>query len=45
MLDRLMIISTKPYSQSEIGQILKIRYAEEALAVSPQGLVLSSASM
>lgn len=34
LLDRLLIISTKPYSAEEIGQILKIRAEEEDIQLS-----------
>lgn len=35
LLDRLLIISTKPYSPEEIGQILRIRAEEEDVQLSP----------
>lgn len=36
LLDRLLIISTKPYSAEEIGQILKIRAQEEDIQLSQE---------
>jgi RuvB-like protein 2 len=40
LLDRLLIISTSPYSAEEIKQILKIRCDEEDVEVSEDALEL-----
>jgi TBP-interacting protein len=40
MLDRLLIINTKPYSYEEILEILKIRVREEDLDIAPETLEL-----
>ena len=39
-LDRVLIVSTHPYSPAEIEQILSIRAAEEEVDVSPDALAL-----
>jgi RuvB-like protein 2 len=39
-LDRVVIVSTNPYSSTEIQQILSIRAQEEEVDVSPDALVL-----
>lgn len=39
-LDRVVIVSTNPYSREEIQQILSIRAQEEEIEVSPDGLAL-----
>lgn len=39
-LDRLVIVSTNPYNQDEIGQILAIRAQEEEIDVSADALAL-----
>lgn len=39
-LDRVVIISTSPYSSSEIAQILSIRAQEEEVNVTPDALAL-----
>ena len=36
LLDRLLIISTKPYSESEIQQIIEIRCEEEDVELSEE---------
>merc|ERR1711943_133204 len=40
LLDRLLIIHTKPYSESEIGEILDIRCEEEDVELTDGGLSL-----
>jgi RuvB-like protein 2 len=40
LLDRLLIIQTVPYEESEIGQILKIRSDEEDVDLSEDALLL-----
>lgn len=40
LLDRLLIISTKPYTQSELQHILKIRCEEEDVEMTDDGLEL-----
>jgi len=39
-LDRVVIISTNPYSSGEIGQIISLRAQEEDVDVSPDALAL-----
>lgn len=39
-LDRVVIVSTQPYSADEIGQILAIRAQEEEVDLSPDALAL-----
>ncbi|CAI5956759.1 unnamed protein product [Closterium sp. NIES-65] len=41
-LDRLLIISTEPYKEEEIKEIIKIRCLEEAVDTSPDALDLLS---
>ncbi|GJP35411.1 hypothetical protein CLOM_g4414 [Closterium sp. NIES-68] len=41
-LDRLLIISTEPYKEEEIKEIIKIRCLEEAVDASPDALDLLS---
>ncbi|CAI5477818.1 unnamed protein product [Closterium sp. Yama58-4] len=41
-LDRLLIISTEPYKEEEIKEIIKIRCVEEAVDTSPDALDLLS---
>lgn len=36
LLDRLMIIATRPYDQAEMGRILAIRAAEEDVQLAPE---------
>lgn len=38
LLDRLLIITTKPYSEKEIAQILKLRCEEEDVAITDDAL-------
>lgn len=40
LLDRLLIISTTPYEESEIRQILKIRCEEEDVEMSDEALIV-----
>jgi RuvB-like protein 2 len=40
LLDRLLIISTTPYDESEIRQILKIRCEEEDVEMSDEALTV-----
>jgi RuvB-like protein 2 len=40
LLDRMLIISTKPYSEKEIREILKIRAEEEDVEVDDEGVEL-----
>ncbi|XP_054160997.1 ruvB-like 2 [Oppia nitens] len=40
MLDRLVIISTQPYSEKEIKEILKIRCSEEDVDMSDEAMVV-----
>lgn len=40
LLDRTIIISTQPYSEDEIGQILSIRAQEEEIQLSPEAQAL-----
>jgi RuvB-like protein 2 len=40
LLDRLLIITTNPYSEEEIEQILKIRCEEEDVEISEDALEL-----
>lgn len=40
MLDRLLIITTKPYSDKEMSQILKLRCEEEDVAISDEAMGL-----
>lgn len=40
LLDRLLIISTTPYEESEIRQILKIRCEEEDVEMSDEALTV-----
>ncbi len=40
LLDRLLIITTKPYNEKEIRQILRLRCEEEDVAVSENALAL-----
>ena len=37
LLDRLLIISTKPYNKEEMGQILEIRAQEEDVELTEEG--------
>ncbi|XP_004364832.2 RuvB-like 2 [Capsaspora owczarzaki ATCC 30864] len=38
LLDRLMIITTTPYTETDIAQILRIRSEEESVTLSPDAL-------
>merc|ERR1711988_1055790 len=40
LLDRLLIVSTAPYSEKEVGQILQIRCEEEDVEISDDALQL-----
>eukprot|EP00801_Mesodinium_rubrum_P003420 Mrub_03420.p1 GENE.Mrub_03420~~Mrub_03420.p1 ORF type:complete len:462 (+),score=67.94 Mrub_03420:159-1388(+) len=40
LLDRLLIITTKPYAENEIGQILNIRCEEEDVEMSEEAMEL-----
>ena len=40
MLDRLLIISTSPYEEKDIGNILKIRCEEEDVEISDDALTV-----
>eukprot|EP00177_Eucheuma_denticulatum_P007957 GFKZ01014493.1.p1 GENE.GFKZ01014493.1~~GFKZ01014493.1.p1 ORF type:complete len:501 (-),score=100.30 GFKZ01014493.1:357-1820(-) len=40
LLDRLLIITTKPYNEKEVKQILKLRCEEEDVEISENGLSL-----
>ena len=38
LLDRLIIVRTKPYAPDEVNQIIKIRAQTEGTQVDPEGL-------
>ena len=40
LLDRMLIISTRPYSEEEVGQIIDIRAEEEDVEISADGKAL-----
>ena len=40
MLDRLLIITTSPYSEKEVEQILKIRCEEEDVEIADEALTV-----